>query len=45
MTDEQILDMLKELVEELDYDLYKELNQEPEAYEDLAEIVKRHMGE
>lgn len=45
MSREQIINMLKEIVEELNYDIYKELFvYEETSYEDLIEIVERHLG-
>ena len=48
MSRTQILAMLQELVEEIDYDIYKELfvyEENSNAVEPLIEIVEKHLGE
>ena len=46
MTDEQIKTMLKELVEHIDYDIYKEMfvyeDGDDEMIQTLTDIVKKH---
>ena len=46
MTEDQAKMMLSDLVERLDYDVYKDLfhyNQDDDMIEDLVEIVQRHV--
>jgi hypothetical protein len=45
MTDEQIIEMLKELVEDIDYDIYKDMFvHEYISPNSLIEIAKKHMN-
>jgi len=41
MSEEEIREMLEQLVEEIDYDIYKEMSFE--CYEPLIKIVKKHV--
>ena len=45
MTDKEILEMAEELVEALDYDLYKEMIEGGSGeFEGLVLIIKKHLG-